>query len=166
MKNKNKIILIFICTVFITLSAYFFIFSPQSAKSVMVDGTRVSTIRTYEPMKYAFSIKKVFKNEKNEVVQKNDSNNENLYEITYFEYPRFLVSKEDFQYYVRRLQEVGFLVVTAVNPSLLEGKGCFYEIALPLKDENKSILVSLDYNYATKVPTISYVKLPGLVTAK
>ena len=33
------------------------------------------------------------------------------------------------------------------KPSLLEGKGCFYELALPLKDEDKSILVSLDYNY-------------------
>ena len=84
--------------------------------------------------------------------------------MIHFEYPKFLLSIEDFQNYVRKLQENGFLVITAANPSLLEGKRCFYELALPLKDENKSIVVSLDYNYVRKVPTISYVKLPGLVT--
>ena len=34
------------------------------------------------------------------------------------------------------------------------------------KDEDNSILVPLDYNYARKVPTISYIKLPGLATVK
>ena len=164
MKKKNKIILSFICTVLVIFSAYFFIFSPQAAKSTIVDGTSVQTIRTYQPTKYPFSIKKEFRNKENKVVEKTDKNEE-LYEMTHFEYPKFLVSIEDFQNYVRKLQEKGFLVITAANPSLLEGKGCFYELALPLKDENKSILVSLDYNYARKVPTISYVKLPGLVTA-
>ena len=164
MKKKN-IILIFICTILLTLSAYFFIFSPQAVKSTIVDGTSVSTIRMYQPMKYPFSIKKEFRNEENKVVKKTDKK-ENLYEMTHFEYPKFLVSINDFQNYVRKLQENGFLVITAANPSLLQGKGCFYELALPLKDENKSILVALDYNYARKVPTISYVKLPGLVTAK
>ena len=164
MKKKNKIILSFICTVLVTLGAYFFIFSPQATKSIMVDGTSVSTIRMYQPTKYPFSIKKEFRNKENKVVEKNDKN-EDLYEMTHFEYPKFLVSIEDFQNYVRKLQENGFLVITAANPSLLQGKGCFYELALPLNDENKSILVSLDYNYARKVPTISYVKLPGLVTA-
>lgn len=165
MKNKKKIILSFICTVLIILSAYFFIFSPQAAKSTIVDGTSVSTIRMYQPTKYPFSIKKEFRNKENKVVKKTD-NNEELYEMTHFEYPKFLVSIDDFQDYVRKLQESGFLVITAANPSLLQGKGCFYELALPLKDENKSIVVSLDYNYVRKVPTISYVKLPGLVTAK
>lgn len=164
MKKKNKIILGFICTILVTLGAYFFIFSPQAVKSIVVDGTSVSTMRMYQPMKYPFSIKKEFRNKENKVVEKNDKN-EDLYEMTHFEYPKFLVSIEDFQNYVRKLQENGFLVITAANPSLLQGKGCFYELALPLKDENKSILVSLDYNYARKVPTISYVKLPGLVTA-
>ena len=164
MKKKNKIILGFICTVLVIIGAYFFIFSPQAAKSTIVDGTNVSTMRMYQPMKYPFSIKKEFRNKENKVVEKNDKN-EDLYEMTHFEYPKFLVSIEDFQNYVRKLQENGFLVITAANPSLLQGKGCFYELALPLKDENKSILVSLDYNYARKVPTISYVKLPGLVTA-
>lgn len=77
-----------------------------------------------------------------------------------------MVSIEDFQNYVRKLQENGFLVVTAVNPSLLEDKGCFYELALPIKNENKFILVSLDYNYTRKVLTISYVKLPWQATVK
>lgn len=164
MKNKNKIILSFICTVLIIIGAYFFVFSPQAVKSIFVDGTKVSTIRMYQPMKYPFSIKKEFRNKENKVVEKTD-NNQDLYEMTHFEYLKFLVSIEDFQNYIRKLQEKGFLVITAANPSLLQGKACFYELALPLKDENKSILVSLDYNYARKVPTISYVKLPGLVTA-
>ena len=34
------------------------------------------------------------------------------------------------------------------------------------KGEENSILVSLDYNYARKAPTISYIKLPGLTTVK
>ena len=34
------------------------------------------------------------------------------------------------------------------------------------KGEENSILVSLDYNYARKVPTISYVKLPWQATVK
>ena len=162
-KNKKKVILIFICTILVILGAYFFIFMPQSVKSIIIDGTNVPTIRMYQPTKYPFFIKKEFRNEKDEVVSKSDKD-EQLYEMTHFEYPKFLVSIKDFQNYVRKLQENGFLVITAANPSLLEGKACFYELALPLKEENKSIVVSLDYNYARKVPTISYVKLPGLVT--
>lgn len=165
MKKKNKIILGFICTVLVILGSYFFIFSPQATKSTIVDGTSVFTMRMYQPTKYPFSIKKEFRNKENKVVEKTDKN-EDLYEMTHFEYPKFLVSIEDFQNYVRKLQENGFLVITAANPSLLQGKGCFYELALPLKDENKSIVVSLDYNYARKVPTISYVKLPGLASSK
>ena len=94
------------------------------------------------------------------------SNKNNQENVEYF-IGVFLNCKiKDFQNYVRKLQENGFLVITAANPSLLQGKGCFYELALPLKEENKSIVVSLDYNYARRVPTISYVKLPGLVAAK
>lgn len=165
MKNKNKKVLILICTILITFSAYFFIFSPQAMKSIYVDGTSVPTMRMYQPIKYPFSIKEEFRNEKNKVVEKKDKD-EKLYLMTHFEYPKFSVSIDDFQNYVRKLQENGFLVITAVNPSLMENKGCFYELALPLKDEKKSILVSLDYNYARKVPTISYVKLPGEATTK
>lgn len=176
MKNKNKKVLILVCSILITFSAYFFMFSPQAMKSTSVDGTSVSTMRMYKPTKYPFSVKEEFRNEKNEVVEKEEENknekvekkdeDEKLYLMTHFEYPKFSVSIEDFQNYVRKLQENGFLVITAVNPSLLEKKGCFYELALPLKDEKKSILVSLDYNYARKVPTISYVKLPGEASTK
>jgi len=162
---KNKKVLIFICTILTVFSAYFFMFSPQSMKSTIVDDTSVQTMRMYQPTKYPFSIKEEFRNESNEVVEKTDKDKK-LYHMTHFEYPKFLVSIEDFQNYVRKLQKNGFLVITAVNPSLLDGKGCFYELVLPLKGEDKSILVSLDYNYARKVPTISYVKLPGQVTVK
>lgn len=156
---KTKRILILICTILCIFSAYFFIFSPQATKSLSVDGTNVPTLRTYQPTKYPFSVKKELKSEKTEKEEKK-------YTMTHLEYPSFLVSLDDFKNYVRKLQESGYLVITAVNPSLLEGKGCFYELALPLKGEGYSILVSLDYNYARKVPTISYVKLPGEASDK
>ena len=156
---KNKKILILICTITIIFGAYFFIFSPQAMKSLSVDGTSVPTLRAYQAMKYPFSIKEELKTE-------NDKKDGKKYTMTHLEYPSFLVSIDDFQDYVRKLQEDGFLVITAVNPSLLEDKGCFYELALPLKGKGYSILVSLDYNYARKVPTISYVKLPGEASEK
>ena len=166
----KKKVLIFICTILVFFSAYFFMFSPQAKKSISIDGTSISTMRMYQAIKYPFSVREEFKNENNEIIEKSQKNNEEnkdeeLYLLTHFEYPSFLVSLDDFKNYVKKLQESGFLVVTAVNPSLLEGKGCFYELALPLENEDSSILVALDYNYARKVPTISYVKLPGKPTA-
>lgn len=165
MKKKNLLILtlILICTILSSFSVYFFGFSPQSMKSISVDGTNVSTLREYKSIKNPFSVKGEFRTENNEIVEVGETD-EKTYLMTHLEYPSFLVSLDDFQNYVRKLQEDGFLVITAVNPSLLEGKGCFYELALPLKDEEHTVVVSLDYNYARKVPTISYIKLPGVAS--
>lgn len=165
MKKKKLLILTLICTILGSFSVYFFGFSPQSVKSLSVDGTNVSTLREYKFANYPFSVKEEFRTENNKIVEAGETD-EKTYLMTHLEYPSFLVSLDDFQNYVRKLQEDGFLVITAVNPSLLEGKGCFYELALPLKSEGNTILVGLDYNYARKVPTISYVKLPGEASEK
>lgn len=161
MTKKIKVIIISLMTICFLVVGYFLFFSPQAQQTVSVDGTVVNTLRHYDSIKYPLYISKetIFDNSKEST--SDDSSKTEEYEALHLHYPSFLVSIEDFKSYVRFLQSEGFLVITAVNPSLLEGKGCFYELAKPLTGEGYTILVTVNYNYARKLPTISYMKLPG-----
>lgn len=162
MTKKIKVMIISLVTLCFLFVGYFFIFSPQAQETVSVDGTIVHTLRYYDSIKYPLYMSKEIKVvDKSETDTSDHSVKTEEYEALHLHYPSFLVSIEDFQSYVRSLQNEGFLVITAVNPSLLEGKGCFYELAKPLTGEGYTILVTVNYNYARKLPTISYMKLPG-----
>lgn len=162
MTKKIKLIIISSMTLCFLVVGYFLFFSPQAQETVSVDGTFVQTLRHYDSTKYPLYMSKEIKvGNKSEVDASDDTVKTEEYESVNLHYPSFLVSIEDFQSYVRSLQNEGFLVITAVNPALLEGKGCFYELAKPLTGEGYTILVTVNYNYARKFPTISYMKLPG-----
>ncbi len=162
MTKKIKVMIISLVTLCVLFIAYFFIFSPQAQETISVDGTMVQTLRYYDSVKYPLYVSKEIKvADKSEEDTSDNSVKAEEYVALNLHYPSFLVSIEDFQSYVRSLQNEGFLVITAVNPSLLEENGCFYELAKPLTGEGYTILVTVNYNYARKLPTISYMKLPG-----
>lgn len=162
MTKKIKVMIISLVTLCVLFIGYFLIFSPQAQETISVDGTMIQTLRHYDSIKYPLYVSKEIKvADKSEEDTSDNSVKTEEYVALHLHYPSFLVSIEDFQSYVRSLQNEGFLVITAVNPSLLEGNGCFYELAKPLTGEGYTILVTVNYNYARKLPTISYMKLPG-----
>lgn len=162
MSKKAKLIIISFMALCCLFGVYFLFLSPQAQKTISVEGVVVNTLRHYNPTQYSLYMSKetIVADNSRESASDNSSKTEE-YEALHLHYPSFLVSIEDFKSYVRFLQSEGFLVITAVNPSLLEGKGCFYELAKPLTGEGYTILVTVNYNYARKLPTISYMKLPG-----
>lgn len=157
MRKKIKGIILSFIVLVCLFGGYFFFLSPQSQKTLSVEGTTVQTLRHYQGLKYPLYVSH------ETISAPNVDNPEQIdeYEATHLHYLPVTVTIEDFQNYVRELQSEDFLVITAVNPSLLEGNGCFYELTKPLTGEGYTILVTVNYNYARKLPTISYMKLPG-----